>query len=75
MEADADGLFDGYGIPPCPSCGTSAATSSELAPSERRCSGCGLPLKRSSELTAAWEAGDNSYAYITCADCGYQNPF
>ena len=22
MEADADGLFDGYGLPPCPECGT-----------------------------------------------------
>ena len=22
MEADADGLFDGYGLPPCPNCGT-----------------------------------------------------
>jgi hypothetical protein len=25
MEEDADGLFDGYGIPPCPSCGTTGA--------------------------------------------------
>lgn len=21
MEADSDGLYDGYGIPPCPKCG------------------------------------------------------
>lgn len=43
--------------------------------SERPCIGCGLPLKHSSVLTSAWEDGDNPHAYITCADCGYQNPF
>jgi hypothetical protein len=31
MEADAGDLFDGYGNPPCPKCGTNAAEASDFA--------------------------------------------
>ena len=40
---------------------------------EVRCVRCDQPMKHSSVLTAAWEDGDNSHAYVTCADCGFQN--
>lgn len=29
MEADEDGLFDGYGRPPCPACGTNGDEASD----------------------------------------------
>lgn len=29
MEADKDGLFDGYGLPPCPVCGTNGSEASD----------------------------------------------
>ena len=29
MEADSDGLFDGYGNPPCPLCGTNGRDPSD----------------------------------------------
>lgn len=31
MEADVDGLFDGYGNPPCPVCGTNGRDASDYA--------------------------------------------
>lgn len=29
QEADDDGLFDGYGLPPCPICGTNGSEASD----------------------------------------------
>lgn len=52
----------------CPSCGPSDDMG-------RTCMGCGWPIKRRSEVTAAWEDGDNASAYVTCSRCGTDNPF
>jgi len=40
---------------------------------ERRCVSCDTPMKHGGEFTAAWEDGDNEYAYVTCPSCGYEN--
>lgn len=61
--------------PPIAECSSCGAGWQRPERSERRCIGCDLPLKHSSELTPAWADGDNPDAYITCADCGYQNIF
>jgi len=36
------------------------------------CANCGQSISRGS-LTAPWEDGDNSYAYVRCPHCGCEN--
>lgn len=38
----------------------------------RECTACQGDLS-GSELTDAWEDGDNPSAYATCRHCGYEN--
>lgn len=40
----------------------------------RRCIACDTPMT-GGVLTAAWEAGGNEDAYVTCPSCGYENTF
>jgi DNA-directed RNA polymerase subunit RPC12/RpoP len=69
------------GLYRCRNCAIDVTYKDEQEPADspgqtgRRCMGCGLPLRRSSEFTMAWEDGDNPDGYITCADCGCKNIF
>ena len=36
------------------------------------CTSCGRSII-GGELTLPWEDGDNSYAYVKCPHCGYEN--
>ena len=37
-----------------------------------RCASCDRSISNG-ELTLPWEDGDNSYAYVTCPYCRYEN--
>lgn len=44
MKPDRDGLFDGYGNPPCPKCGTPAAWADDYG--DFKCTNCGHKFRR-----------------------------